>query len=155
MYSWKVKLQKKIEKLRGELSQMMQYQPITKHLLQKMRRIKRKYGIRDDSEIPGRIAEHRAEVKALAAQIRNKERKEKSKIINKQFGENPRKVYRNIMKQSIEVENPPSKTELEQFWRPLYDNTIQHQENDKLLTGLIADAIYYIQSFRSRRIFRK
>ena len=34
------------------------------------------------------------------------------------------------MKQSIEVENPPSKTELEQFWRPLYENTIQHQENE-------------------------
>ena len=130
VYPWKVKLQKKIEKLRGELSQMMQYQPITKHLLRKMRRIKRKYGIRDDSEIPGRIAEHQAEVKALAAQIRNKERKENSKIINKQFGENPRKVYRNIMKQSIEVENPPSKTELEQFWRPLYENTTQHQENE-------------------------
>ena len=78
----------------------------------------------------GRIAEHQAEIKALAAQIRNKEKTEKAKVINKQFGENPRKVFREILKQTIEVEKPPPKEELEQFWRPLYENPIQHQESE-------------------------
>ena len=67
-------MQKKIEKLRAELSQMMTYQPVTQHLIRKVKRIKRKYGIKDNREIPGRIAEHQAEIKGIAAQIRNKER---------------------------------------------------------------------------------
>ena len=78
-------MQKKIDKLRAELSQMMTYEPVTKHLIRKVKRIKRKYGIKENKDIPGRIAEHQAEIKALAAQIRNKERKENTKTINKKI----------------------------------------------------------------------
>ena len=91
--------------------------------------IKRKYGI-NDSQIQAKIADHQAEVKALAAQIRNKERKIKTKEINRKFSENPRKVHREILKQNIDVKNPPKKEELEQFWRPLFENPKQHQENE-------------------------
>ena len=35
VYPWKVKMQKKIEKLRAELSQMMINEPMTKRLLRK------------------------------------------------------------------------------------------------------------------------
>ena len=54
---------------------MMTHEHVTKHLIRKVKRIKRKYGIKENKDIPGRIAEHQAEIKALAAQIRNKERK--------------------------------------------------------------------------------
>ena len=134
VYPWKVKMQKKIDKLRAELSQMMTYEPVTKHLIRKVKRIKRKYGIKDNKDIPGRIAEHQAEIKALAAQIRNKERKENTKTINKKFGENPRKVYREIMKESIEVLKPPCEEQLENFWRPLYETPVQHKENEWINT---------------------
>ena len=62
-YPWKVKLQKKIEKLRGEISRMMINEPKTQSLIRRIKRIKRKYGI-NDSQIQAKIAEHQAEVKA-------------------------------------------------------------------------------------------
>ena len=131
--SWKSKLQKKIVKLRGEISQMVINEPHTASLKRKIRRIKRKYGI-DDSQIQARIAEHQAEVKALAAQIRNKEKNQKAKEINKSFSLNPRKVHREILKQNIEIKNPPDKKELEQFWRPLFENPKTHTEGEWIET---------------------
>ena len=129
-YPWKVKLQRKIEKLRCEISQMMSNEPNTKHLIRKIRRIKHKYKIKDDDQFQARIAEHKIEVKALAGQIRNREKKENTKTINKQFGQNPRKVYRDIMKEEILVEKPPKEEELNQFWRPLFENQKHHTESD-------------------------
>ena len=41
---------------------MMTYEPVTKNLIRKVRRIKKKYGIRDENEMKGRIAEHQAEI---------------------------------------------------------------------------------------------
>ena len=64
----------------------------------------------------------KAIIKALAAQLQNKERKAKRKWINKQFAENPRKVYRDMAGDAIEVQQPPDKEDLEQFWRPLYED---------------------------------
>ena len=90
---WKKKLQNKIKKLRGELSILMATKPVTKHLALKIRRIQRKYNIMD-KDTRAKIAEHKANIKGFAAQIRNKEKKIQQKVINKQFAENPRKVYR-------------------------------------------------------------
>ena len=112
----------------------MTKEPMTQGLIRRIRRIKRKYGI-DDSQIKAKIAEHdQAEVKAQAAQIRNKERRIKTKEINRKYSENPRKVHREILKKNIEVKNPPKKEDLEQFWRPLFENAKQHQENEWIET---------------------
>ena len=124
---WKINLQKKIQKLRAELSVMSSSGPPTKHLALKVGRLKRKYKI-EDHQIRAKIAEHQAHIKGLAAQIRNKDKKINQKRINRLFAENPRKVYRELISDTIEVENPPKKEELEQFWRPLYETAKQHQE---------------------------
>lgn len=101
-HPWKVKLQKKIQKLRAELSLLSSTGPPTRHLALKIGRLKRKYNIQD-SQIKAKIAEHQAHIKGLAAQIRNKERKINFKRINKLFAENPRKVYRELINNIIEV----------------------------------------------------
>ena len=116
-------------KLRGEISQMVN----NDSLKSKIGQMERKYGI-DDSQIQARIAEHQAEVKALSAQIRNKEKNQKAKEINKSFSLNPRKVHREILKQNIEIKNPPDKKELEQFWRPLFENPKTHTEGEWIET---------------------
>ena len=53
--------------------------PYTVSLKRRIKRIQRKYGI-DDSQIPAKVAEHQEEVKALAAQIRNKVKAQKVKF---------------------------------------------------------------------------
>ena len=110
--SWKEKRQKKINQIRAEISVMMANEPQTKSLQNKIRRIKRKYSI-DSNQFKIKVAEHQATLKGLASDLRNKEKKIENKRINKQFRENPRAVYRNLIDETIEVENPPEKAKLE------------------------------------------
>ena len=130
---WKVKLQKKIDKLRKELSILVTSGPLTKSVTRQVARIQRKYKI-TDRQIRARIAEHQAEIKGLAAQIKNKEKRINTKIINSQFATNPRKVYRELINETIEVTTPPEKESLENFWRPLYETEKIHQEHDWIET---------------------
>ena len=51
------------------------------------------------------------------------------KQINKQFAESPRMVYRSLNNESIEVQNPPSREQVEGFWKPLFEDPKQHQES--------------------------
>ena len=126
-HPWKIKLQKKIQKLRTELSLLSSSGPPTRHLALKIGRLKRKYKI-EDNQIKAKIAEHQAHIKGLAPQIRNKEKKINHKRINKLFAENPRKVYRELISDTIEVVTPPKKEDIEQFWKPLYETEKQHKE---------------------------
>ena len=125
---WKQKITRRINKLRAEISQMTTNEPLTRGLINRLNRLKRKYGISQE-QFTARIAEHRAQLKALAAELRNKTKKAESKQINKQFKENPRNVYRSLMEETIEVEKPPEKDKLDQFWRPLFENPKEHTEN--------------------------
>merc|ERR1711923_666384 len=58
----------------------------------------------------------------------NKDKRINHQRINKLFAENPRKVYRELISDTIEVDKPPQKEDLETFWRPLYETEKQHQE---------------------------
>ena len=133
---WKKKIEQKISQLRAELSQMSMYLNSQNHgrnLLKKIDIIKRKYNV-NNAQIEGRMAEHQATVKALAAEIRNKEKKFNTKQINKQFAENPRIVYRNLARETITVQDPPKAEEVERFWRPLFEDPKQHQESQWIET---------------------
>ena len=70
--------------------------------------------------------------------MKNKEKKINQKVINKKFSEHPRKVYREFKDETIEVKEPPEKEELENFWRPLYEQEKQHTEGDWI--NLIKDS---------------
>ena len=125
---WKTKITKRINQLRAEISQMTTKEPLTKSLINRLKRLKRKYNITQE-QFNARIAEHSAKLKALAAEMRNRTKKAENKQINKQFKENPRQVYRNLLEETIEVEKPPEKEELEAFWRPLFENPKEHTEH--------------------------
>ena len=133
---WKKKIEQKITRLRAEISQMSTYMNSLNHgrsLLKKIDIIKNRYNINNE-QIEGRLAEHQATVKALAAEIRNKEKKINTKQINKQFAENPRVVYRNMARETIIVQEPPKKEEVERFWKPLFEDPRQHQESQWIET---------------------
>ena len=63
---WKKKIQKRIDQLRAEISQMTTKEPLTRHLLNRLKRLKRKYNISQDN-FNARIAEHSTQLKALTA----------------------------------------------------------------------------------------
>lgn len=135
---WKKKMQQKINNLRAEVSHMRQFmygQNVSRNLNNKIEKIKRKYHI-NNGQIEVRMAEHKAIIRATAAQIRNKEAKIKTKQINRKFAENPRKVYRDIMQETIEVKEPPKREEVERFWRPLFEDPKQHREEQWIDTTI-------------------
>ena len=125
---WKQKISRRVNQLRAEISQMTTTEPLTRNLINRLGRLKRKYGISED-QFKARVAEHHTQLKALAAELRNKSKKFENKRINKQFQENPRQVYRQLMEESIEVEKPPEKEKLDAFWRPLFETPKVHTEN--------------------------
>jgi len=89
---WKLKITKMINQLRAEISQMTSKEPPTKNLINRRSRLKRKYNISQD-QFNAKIAEHSTQLKALAAQLRNKTKKIENKRIIHQFRENPRNIY--------------------------------------------------------------
>lgn len=64
---WKYKLQKKVDTLRRELSLLMIKDPPTKHSAMQIRRIHRKYKLKE-SQIKDRITEHQADIKRACCQ---------------------------------------------------------------------------------------
>jgi len=134
--TWKMKINNKINKIRAEIAQMKTREPLSKGMEKKVRQIERKYGI-TRPQFQDKVAELQAEVKGLAAQIRNREKKINAKSINRLFEENPRTVYRNLTKEKIEVNNPPDKEELETFWRRVFEDSEPHQEHDEWIDPCI------------------
>ena len=129
---WKRKLVQKITLHRAEVSQMTIFSSgihTGKNLCRKIRQIKRKYNINGD-DLSGKIAELKANIKGMAEEVRNRERKAEERRINKQFDQNPRSVYSKLSGDSIEVVKPPKKEELDAFWRPLFENEQQHNESE-------------------------
>ena len=74
-----------------------------------------------------------ATIRGMAAEIRNKENKEKERQQNKMFRDNPRILYRKIMNEDTVISNPPKQEDLEQFWRKIYETKAEHQENEELM----------------------
>ena len=106
---------------------MTRNEPMTKSLINRIHRIQRKYNI-DSTEFKAKVAEHQVALKGLTTELKNKEKKIENRRINTLFRENPRAVYRELKEESISVENPPDKDELEQFWRPLFETPKNHEE---------------------------
>ena len=126
---WKVKITKRMNLLRAEISQMTSTEPLTKNLINRLGRLKRKYNISQD-HFNTKIAEHSVKLKALASELKNRTKKYENKRINKQFRENPRNVYRDMTEEKIDVENPPEKDKLDSFWRPLFEEPKDHKEGE-------------------------
>ena len=126
---WKQKINRRMNQLRAEIGQMTTKEPLTKNLIKRLQRLKRKYNISEEQFI-SKIAEHSTQLKALSAEVRNKTKKAESKNINKLFKENPRNVYRKLTEDEIIVEKPPLKEDLEKFWRPLFETPKYHKESE-------------------------
>ena len=127
---WKKKINKRINQLRAEISQMTTSEPLARNVINRLRRLKRKDGISED-KFKEKVAEHHAQLKALAAELRNKNKKFEQKRINKQFKENPRNVYRDLMEEDIEVKEPPEKEKLEVHREDRWVRKIIHQNKEK------------------------
>ena len=130
---WKVKMQKNINMKRKEHSQIVQYlkNPTTKgKLANEIRRLKKKYKINSNQQLKEKTLELKGEIPALAADLRNRQEKINSITHNKEFETNRRQFYKNLTQKKIEVENPPEKEKLDDFWRPMFEKKEKYNENN-------------------------
>jgi len=106
----------------------------------KINKIKHKYHLHNNSQLQRKKIELEAEIPALANQIKEKERKINNRKHNQQFNTNARKFYRDLIKDEITIGQPPTYTQLNDFWRPLYENPMQHNPNPEWM-NLIKDEL--------------
>ena len=58
--------------------------------------------------------------------MKKHDQKEKTKSQNALFTENPKKIYRIISNNTIEVTKMPDKNQLDEYWRSLYGDSAEH-----------------------------
>ena len=129
---WKINVTKKINSSRAIISQIQEY--LTKpnpsaRLTRKINKLKRDNRLSTNNQLRQKQTELKVEVPALALLIKTTEAKINTKKHNAQFNSNARKFYQQIIQEKISVTNPPPQEQLEQYWRPLYEEAIVHNSN--------------------------
>ena len=122
---WKRKLQKQLNLYRKELNQIKQFlaAPTPQGRLKNIiGRLRAKYHATNTEELRNIAWELEGKIPAIAKRIKNQEEKRKAQMQNRMFKSNPRTFYRNLIRDNITVENPPEKENLENYWRPLFEN---------------------------------
>ena len=127
---WKQKLTGQISVLRAEASRMDAYQrgQVSRGLHRKIMQIKRKYNLRSDRELSGRLTQTKMLISTKAKIIKNKEEKALAKFQNRQFQKDPKRFIESLDEEKIEVKTPPSEEQLSDFWRGIYEDESNHDE---------------------------
>ena len=129
---WKAELLGKIKSSRKEYMQITQYLKNTRgrgKLKKEIEKIKRKYNISEE-QLQQKSLELQGEIPALARDIKNRQKRIDQKVHNKQFVTNRKQFYKSLIESKIEVKNPPEKETLENFWRPMFEEKVKHNERN-------------------------
>ena len=135
---WKAELQRKINQMRVEISQMAEFQHQanpSRKLRKSIEKIKRKYKIQE-TQLEQKIVHLRAETKSAAQRVKNKDMWHQAKVQNKMFEQNAREFYRTMEGNTIVVKEPPREEELENYWRPMFEEERQHQEEIEITSAI-------------------
>ena len=116
---WKRKLIGQIATLRSEASRTDAYLrgQTSRGLNRKIGLIKRKYNLRTNQELSGKLTEIKMLISTKAKIIKNKEEKALCKTQNEQFQRDPKRFIESLDEEKIKVDNPPQEEQLSSFWR--------------------------------------
>ena len=136
--SWKLKLDKQLYYHRKHLSQIKQFTSAPKtqgKLKNKIIRLcaKLRCNLEDLQNIARELEE---KILALSKRIRKQTNKYRAKIDNRLFKNNPRLFYRNLIHKNINVEKPPSPTKLEEYWKPLFETEVVHNQEARWIEDI-------------------
>ena len=68
------------------------------------------------------------QIQAKAQRIRRYEKRGKQLRQTTIFKENTKKFYRDLGKKQIDIDEPPTLKEIEDFWSKVWEDEIQHNE---------------------------
>ena len=128
---WQIRIEKQIEKMRGELSFLTEMSKKENNLKKSRKRdgIQREYNIKTKKDSEAIMEILKMKIQAKAQRLRRYAKRSKQYNQNRLFNNDRKKFYRSLGKKEIKVKNPPSKEEIEQFWRGTLGEEKHH--NDK------------------------
>jgi len=94
-----------------------------------MNDIRNKYKIQRDSQLEERKVELGMQITALAKRIKNADDKHERRKQNNKFETNPKLFYRELREEKIDIKKIPSKEDLENFWRNLYEEEKEYNSD--------------------------
>ena len=95
--------------------------------------LKKKFRNSKMSTLETKLTILKKELKSKADNLRRQKCFIERKRINKQFSHNPKKVYRKMKGDKIEIEKVPTKENVEQFWKSIWqDNSIFNERAEWL-----------------------
>ena len=91
-------------------------------------KIKKKFGIKNQDNTAKTKESLKQEVQAKAQRLRRYTKRAIFFRQNKTFRDNARKLYRELGKKAITIQNPPSLVEVETFWSKIWENSKTHND---------------------------
>ena len=114
---WKEKIEREIEYFRGEISILEELSKGVAVKTRKARKVIQKYKVSpEQTKIPEITETLKQKVQLKAQRIRKYEKRTKFFRQNRLFKDDPKRLYREIGKQTIEVNDIPSENEIKNFW---------------------------------------
>ena len=114
---WQIRIEKQVEKMRGELSLMTEMLKEENRLKKSRKRpgIMRKHNIKTKEDLEAKMEFFKMKIQAKAQRLRRYAKRGKQNNQNRLFNNDRKKFYRSLGNDGITVKNPPSKEEIEQF----------------------------------------
>ena len=128
---WKRKQLNKIRRLQSNISRIEKYKRGTKtiKLNNRINQIKEQFRRNNITNLEEILIEEVIKLKAESNRLKKYDQKEKRRFQNCLFTENPKKFYRTICNDTIEISKLPNENQLADFWKSLYGDSTEHNRN--------------------------
>ena len=128
---WENKLSIRIDKLRSDISKISQMNTSTssKKIKRNTSEIRNKYKITSEVKRISTLESLKQRLSATSYRLKRFKTRRLHYNQNYTFENNPQKGCRELREERVEITNPPTKEEIENFWRPIYENDKSHNDN--------------------------
>ena len=108
----------------------------TKHQENLKIKLQKTYGSSKMKILETKLTVLQQELKSKTERLRYQKKLYERKIINRQFFNNPKKLYRSMKGEAIEIKNTPRKEEVEQFWKSIWQDKDDFKQDAEWLKTL-------------------
>ena len=121
---WQLNMRRRIDHLRGDISKINQIQIAnpSEKIKRNNTKIKYKYDIRTEGDRMKTLETMKQRLKALNNRHQRFVKRQKQYQQNFDFENNPSKFYDELRGNKIDVKDPPSKEDVVNFWKPMFNN---------------------------------
>ena len=128
---WQQRLQKQIDQPRGDISIITEYTKgnTTKTIRTKLKTTLKKHKITADEQLIASKEDLKQALQAKAHKIRGYTKRCEQYKQNKMFREGSKRVYGELGKKTIQIENPADIGEVNKFWQNILEQEVKHNED--------------------------